>query len=336
MSYSLNISPSAEVAVSYSNPYITYNCKTTVNLNFLFREIAVNNDKFNGVSGPADGSDQVVIIPSYQNNSTAETFTNSQRSTDNVTVLGKYIAMRFINSILGPDLKKDSINSQIQTNLFYFGGYSNGLVSGVSVNVNNATATMDFGEFFQVSLSTIRAKGINANTTLINGLCHRELINSNAVSADLMLRNFTDFEISTLIRNMLKGSEKSGTFADGIADDSSTFNWMKLLIWRVVNDTGGTAQNERFVNIVLTNPEIEVSYPDYSVLNLITGDTLTLNFILTLSDASGNEFNIDRPDQPGIPITIGYKITHSDTASDYNSSDTGSGNTLSVGWELSV
>jgi hypothetical protein len=334
MPRTLDIPPATEAAIAHNTAYITYKCKSPVNLNFLFREVLVNNRTFNKTNGASDGSDQVSIIPCYQTAAIAETFSNNARELDTSTTHGKYIAMRFLNALMSAGLQKSSVNSIIQSNLFYFGGYSNGLVSGSTVNTTDATATVELGEFFQVSLAAIKSKGLTASSTRVRGLVNRELINNSVVSDDIMNRNFTDLTSSNLLRSALLSSKNPGSFPNGMIDGLYTCNWMKLMVHRIVDTTYKyNAANVRFAQILLTNPQAGAK-PDYLQLKLKTGDIVHVPFVFRLSDTLNNDVNFDRQDNPGIPITVQFEITHSDTAPDYNPSQTGTGSTLPVGWQL--
>jgi hypothetical protein len=319
-------------------PYIVYNCKSTVNINFLFREVLFCDPESSGV-GPDDpelGTNTVHMIKNYTDQNTAEADTDTDRVADVSISSGKYIVMRFINAIMRPEFLKTNINNNIISNLSYYGGYSSGLASGSSINTNSpTTATMDLAEFFQVALSAVRNKELDATTTAINGLVDRENINNSAIYKDLMNRDLADVSQSHLLFSFTRSAEQTGVYANGVIDNSSIINWMKQIVFAIVQQTAGSESDERYRPIRrtgLTSNQQE----RFMQLKLQDGDSLIMVFKFSLSDATGNDFSTDCPDFPGTPMTVGYRITHSDTAPDYNSLDTGTGGILPVGWELSV
>jgi hypothetical protein len=319
-------------------PYIIYNCKSTVNLNFLFREVLFTDPEAVGVApnDPDLGSDKVSIVNSYINQAAAEADTAVNRITDMSTMHGNCIVMRLLNALMRPALSKTDINNEIIAGIKHYGGYLNGLASGVSVNTNSPTsATMDLSEFFQVALSSIRNKEIDSTTSGINGLVDRENINNAAIFEDLMARSHSDPSLSQLLYTFIRSATKSGVFANGVIDNQSLTNWMKQLIYFIVKQTAGVEATERYRPIRRTGL-VDNQQERFMQLRLQEGDIVIIIFKFALSNASGEVFNTDCPDFPGTPMTIGYKITHSNTAPDYNPADTGTGSYMPVGWELSV
>ena len=329
-------------ATQASSPYITYNCKSPVNLNFLFREVLFCDPEAISVNpdDPLTGSSKVHIVPTYLDQTTAETSNEYQRYSDVSGNYGQYYAMRLINAIVRnemqlPTPEQTILNSYIK----HFGGYEDGLVSGTAINSGLAsTSTMDFAEFFQVALSAIRNKDTDSLTTSTNGLVDRENINNAAVADDLLSRTVTNMSASDLLKTMLNSSRQPNTFANGIIHNTSSVNWMKQLIYSIIiqsqsgNGSSADGENdERYTPIKrsgISNNEQE----RFLQLRLRDGDHIVLVFQFNVSKDDGTLLSNDRPDQPGVPITIGYKIQHSDTATDFIIGDTGTNSILPIGW----
>jgi hypothetical protein len=332
-------------ATKATAPYITYNCKSPVNLNFLFREVLFCDPESISVN-PDDaltGSSKMHVIPTYLNQTVAEAAASADRYADVAATHGHYYSMRLINALMRNELQ---LSAPEQANLDayvkHYGGYDDGLISGTSVNTNLAsTATMDFGEFFQVALSAVRNKDTNALTTGTKGLVDRENINNAAVADDLNARTVTSVIASDLLETMLYSSNQANTFANGVISNTSAVNWMKQLIYSIIVQSqaanGSVTEsegNERYTPIKRTgvaNNEQE----RFMQLKLQDGDFVVIVFQFTVSKDDGSLINNEQPDNAGIPITIGFKIEHNDSAGDYLSANTGTGGILPIGWENS-
>jgi hypothetical protein len=329
-----------------TSPYVTYKCKNEVNLNFLFREILFCDPEAVAV-GPDDaatGSDKMHIVPAYLDATAAEAAADADRVIDVSSSVGHNHAMRFIDALVRTELKSAVINSAIEANLNFLGGYGDGLASGSSFNTSSpSTATMDLGEFFQVALSAVRNKETNAATTGTNGLVDRENINNAAVHDDLMARDLDDVTGSALLHALVRSANQNGTFASGLIDTSSGVNWMKQLVYGIVvasvNEAGSEA-TERYQPLRRTNVDAVAgnSQERFMQLKLQDGDSIVVVFQFTLSDAAGNAFNNECPDAPGTAITVGFRIQHSDAAPEFlaDAGNTGSGSIVPVGWEVTV
>ena len=332
-------------ATQASAPYITYNCKSPVNLNFLFREVLFCDPESVSVN-PDDaltGSSKVHIVPTYQDQAAAEAAAPLDRYADVSSSHGHFYAMRLVNAIMRNELQlSPAEQANLDAFVKHYGGYEDGLISGTSVNSDLAsTATMDFGEFFQVALSAVRNKETDAITTSTRGLVDRENINNAAVVDDLKSRTVTNVAASDLLETMLLSARQSNTFANGLIDNSSSVNWMKQLLYSIIIQSASgngsvteTEGDERYTPIKRTgvaNNEQE----RFMQLKLKDGDFIVIVFQFTVSKDDGTLINNDRPDEVGVPITIGFKIEHSDTAGDYDTADTGTGGILPIGWENS-
>ncbi len=332
-------------ATQASAPYITYNCKAPVNLNFLFREVLFCDPESVSVN-PDDaltGSSKVHIVPTYQDQSAAEAAAPLDRYVDVSSSHGHFYAMRLINAIMRNELQlSPAEQANLDAYVKHYGGYEDGLISGTSVNSDLAsTATMDFGEFFQVALSAVRNKDTDAITTSTRGLVDRENINNAAVVDDLKSRTVTNVAASDLLETMLLSARQSNTFANGLIDNSSSVNWMKQLLYSIIIQSSSnngsvteTEGDERYTPIKRTgvsNNEQE----RFMQLKLKDGDFIVIVFQFTVSKDDGTLISNDRPDEAGVPITIGFKIEHSDTAGDYDTTGTGTGGILPIGWENS-
>lgn len=323
-----------------SAPYIVYNCRNTVNINFLFREVLFCDPEAIGVS-PDDstkGSSKVHIIPTYDSDTTAFNATVAQRMSDVSSTYGHYYAMRFLGAVMKSELTLGTAEqSAMDAYIKHYGGYKTGLTTGSSVNATDSTATFDFGEFFQVALSAIRNKDTDAATTYEKGIIDRENINNAAVSDDIKSRSLSNTSASKLLQSILTSSKKTASYSDGnIIGGVSEVNWMKQLLYSIITNTntgGGSSEtegNERYRPIKrdnITNNNQE----QFLQLRLKDGDSIVLVFQFDVSDGT-NSFDNTRPDDPTKPITIGFKITHSDTAPEYDDTDTGNSTYLPIGW----
>jgi hypothetical protein len=318
-------------------PYVTYKCKNTVNLNFLLREVLFCDPESISVgSDDIYGTNRIHIVPTYNTELEAQADTDLNRYSDVSSLYGQYYAMRLINALMRT---QSDTNEQIKLDAYlkHYGGYKNGLASGSSNNTSNPnTATVDFGEFFQVALSAVRNKETDSSQTSINGLVDRENINNAAVNGDLNQRTVDNTSASSLLRTMLTSSKKFNTVKDGqIITDSSNVNWMKQLVYSIIQNTasdkGGVKDsevNERYRSIRRSGL-FSNEHERFMQLKLKDGDTIVFTFIFNLSNADSTEFNNERPDAPGIPITVGFKVEHSDTAPEFSTS---SDVIVPIGW----
>lgn len=327
-----------------TSPYIIYKCHSPVNINFLFREVLLCDPEY-VTNSSSSGSDVVHIIPTYLDDNSAYLDTDQNRFSDVCTTYGNYYALRFINSILKTEMSlSSSEQAKLDTYIKHYGGHKFGFSVDQSVNSSvNDLATLDFGEFFQVALSAIRNKNTNAYISAMHGLVDRENINNAAVADDIFNRTVDNNLSSNLLSSILNSSIKSGTYADGnVVDSLSSVNWMKQIVYSIVlNSTtlnGGYGYynlDNRYRYIKRSNISGN-NYEKFIQLNLKDGDSLVLVFKFNLSDSLGGVFNIDRPDDPGVPMTIGFKIEHSSTAPDFVLSETGATDgLLPIGWATS-
>jgi hypothetical protein len=318
-------------------PYVTYNCKNTVNLNFLLREVLFCDPESITVgSDDAFGTNRIHIVPTYNTELDAKSDTGGNRYSDVSTTHGHYYAMRLINALMRTQIDP-SEQTTLDTYLKHYGGYKNGLSNGSSNNTSNPnTATMDFAEFFQVALSAVRNKETDAVTTGVNGLVDRENINNAAVNGDLNQRTVDNTSASSLLRTMIGSSKKLKTLTEGqIINDSSDVNWLKQLVYSIIQNTdpakggvGASEENERYRSIRrtgITSNEQE----RFMQLKLRDGDSIVFTFIFNLSNADNTSFNNEQPDSPGTPITVGFRVQHSDTAAEFAASGD---NILPIGW----
>jgi hypothetical protein len=334
-----------EEAVAPS-PYVTYKCKNTVNLNFLFREILFCDPEAVavGADDAITGSDKIHVVPAYLDATAAEAAADADRVVDGSASVGHLHAMRFVDALVRSELASAGVNTAVEAGLNFLGGYGSGLASGSSSNTSSpSTATMDLGEFFQVALSAVRNKETNAATTGTNGLVDRENINNAAVHDDLMARDAASVSASALIHALVRSANQTGTFANGLIDTSSGVNWMKQLVYGIVVSSlnvAGSEGSERYQPIRRTNVDAVAgnSQERFMQLKLQDGDSLVVVFQFTLSDAANNVFNNECPDAPGTPITVGFRIEHLDAAPEFNAlaAATGSGSIVPVGWEVTV
>jgi hypothetical protein len=318
-------------------PYVTYNCKNTVNLNFLLREVLFCDPESITVgSDDAFGTNRIHIVPTYNTELDAKSDTDGNRYSDVSNTHGHYYAMRLINALMRTQIDP-SEQTTLDTYLKHYGGYKNGLSNGSSNNTSNPnTATMDFAEFFQVALSAVRNKETDAVTTGVNGLVDRENINNAAVNGDLNQRTVGNTSASSLLRTMIGSSRKLKTLTEGqIINDSSDVNWLKQLVYSIIQNTsttkggvGASEENERYRSIRrsgLTSNEQE----RFMQLKLQDGDSIVFTFIFNLSNADNTSFNNEQPDSPGTPITVGFRVQHSDTAAEFAASGD---SILPIGW----
>lgn len=326
-------------------PYIVYTCNNTVNLNFLFREVLFCDPEAIGVaSNDANGAHKVHIVKSYVDDATAQAATATDRYADDASNSGVAIAMRIAGALMKSGLQATAINTEVTNAINYMGGYSSGN-SGTSTNTSSSsTATMDFGEFFQVALSAIRNKETDAATSATNGLVDRENINNAAVADDLLARTVATPASSDLLASFLTSASKSDTYADGNdVTTTSDVNWMKQLVYNIIQNnssgSGGVADaetgGERYIPIKRTGLT-DNAQERFMQLKFQDGDAVVFVFKFTLTDGT-NTFNIEQPDNAGTDMTIGFKVVHNDAAAGYSAAaaDTGSGSTLPVGWEAS-
>lgn len=274
-------------------PYITYRCKSPVNLNFLFRELVYFDD-------------QVSMVP------TAQSADDLIETGDVSATMGSYYCMRFINSIVNSELKmEDGEQSKLDRYIFeYENKY--GFTSGNSVqSPDPKIATMDFGEFFQVALSAIRNKSTNAEISARNGLVDRENINNAAVRGDICNRTVSDLRKSELLQTLLVSSTKPGTVCTETIDNNSSLNWMKNLVYDIITKSMQDKENiERFIYIQTCRSQGK----KYRIIRLLGGDSIVLVFKIKLTNKNGILINNECPDKQGIPMTIGFRIEQSECA----------------------
>ena len=334
-------------ATAATAPYITYKCKTPVNLNFLFREVLFCDPESISVNpdDPLTGSSKVHMVNSYVDTTTAEADTDANRCIDSSSTKGTAYCARLIDSLMRNEMILNPADANIATHAHHFGGYDDGLISGTAVNSSLAsTATMDFAEFFQVALSAVRNNETDALTTSTKGLVDRENINNAAVADDLLARDSTNVASSDLLQTMLNSSQQANTFANGVIDNASAVNWMKQLIYSIIiqsqsgNGSAGDPEgSERYQPIRRSNVQATGGNQQerFLQLKLQDGDNIVLVFQFTVTKDDGTMISNDCPDIPATPMTIGFKIEHSDIAGDYLIANTGSNSTLPIGWVAS-
>ena len=335
-------------ATKASAPYVTYNCKAPVNMNFLFREVLFCDPESVSVN-PDDaitGSSKVHLVPSYVDTATAEADTDDLRCADVSSSHGSSYCMRLIDAITRTEMGVSPADANVAAHVHHFGGYDDGLISGTSVNTSLAsTASMDFAEFFQVALSAVRNKETDALTTGTKGLVDRENINNAAVADDLLSRDSVTIGASDLLETMLNSSKQANTFANGTIDNSSAVNWMKQVVYSIIvqsqsgNGSSADAEgDERYQPIKRSNVAAVGGNEQerFMQLRMQNGDYIVLVFEFIVSKDDGTVISSDRPDEAGVPITIGFKIEHQDAAGDYVVADTGNNSTLPIGWEVSA
>lgn len=330
-------------SVKASAPYITYKCKTPVNLNFLFREVLFCDPESFALSvdDPTTGKDKVHLVKTYADASTAEAASDDDRVADVSSTHGSSYAMRLVNALMRNELQVSDTN--LVSKVIHFGGYDDGLVSGTSVNSTSAnTATMDFAEFFQVALSAVRNKETNAVVSGSKGLVDRENINNAAIVDDLKSRSTTNVLASDLLATLLRSSTQVNSFADGVIDNSSDVNWLKQILYSIIIQSAGSDGSvadaegtERYMPIRRTAFKAAGGNQQerFMQLKLQDGDSIVVVFKFSLSKTDGTMVNSDCPDAAGTPMTIGFKIEHADFAGDYLIASTGSGSTLPLGWD---
>lgn len=330
-------------SVKASAPYITYKCKTPVNLNFLFREVLFCDPEAfaAAVDDPATGKDKVRLVKTYTDVTAAEAASDADRIGDVSSTHGSSYAMRLVNALMRNELQVSDAN--LASKAIHFAGYDDGLVSGTSVNSTSAnTATMDFAEFFQVALSAIRNKATDAVVSGSKGLTDRENINNAAIVDDLKSRSTTDVLASDLLATLLRSATKPNAFADGVIDNSSEVNWLKQILYSIIIQSVGSDGSvadaegtERYMPIRRTAFKAAGGNQQerFLQLKLQDGDSIVVVFKFSLSKTDGSLVNSDCPDTPGTPMTIGFKIEHADFAGDYLIASTGSGSTLPLGWD---
>lgn len=170
----------------------------------------------------------------------------------------------------------------------------------------------------------------------------RENINNAAIVDDLKSRSTSSVLASDLLATLLRSSTKPNSFADGVIDNSSEVNWLKQILYSIIiQSTGGDGSvadpegTERYMPIRRTAFKAAGGNQQerFLQLKLQDGDSIVIVFKFTLSKADGTVVSTDCPDAPGTPMTIGFKIEHSDFASDYVLADTGSNGILPMGWD---
>jgi len=277
-------------------PYITYKCKSPVNLNFLFRELVYDDGK-------------VSMVPTYANGTDA--LLDDVNSGDDVSsTMGAYYCMRFINTIVNSELKmSDEEQSKLDTRIFDYDGNKYGFTTGDSIQSSDPKlATMDFGEFFQVALSAIRNKSTNAEISGRNGLVDRENINNAAVRGDLCSRTVSDLRKSELLQTLLISSTQPTTVSTETIDNNSSLNWMKNLVYDIITKSMHDKENiERFMAIKKPGCSNHLR-----IIRLLGGDSIVLVFKIKLTNKNGILLNNECPDKQGIPMTIGFRIEQVD------------------------
>jgi hypothetical protein len=334
-------------ATKATAPYVTYNCKCPVNLNFLFREVLFCDPESISVN-PDDaltGSSKMHIVKSYATTVLAEADTDASRCADAAATHGSAYCGRLIDGITRNEMQVSPADANIATKAHHFGGYDDGLIAGTSVNTNLAsTASMDFAEFFQVALSAVRNKDTNALTTGTKGLVDRENINNAAVADDLLARDTTTVGASDLLETMLNSSNQANTFASGVINNASAVNWMKQVVYSIIVQSqagigavGDAEGDERYQPIKRSNVTAVGGNEQerFMQLRMKNGDFLVMVFQFTVTKDDGAVVNNEQPDNAGVPITIGFKVEHQDAAGDYLVANTGNTSTIPIGWELS-
>ena len=287
-------------ATQASSPYITYNCKSPVNLNFLFREVLFCDPEAVSVNpdDPLTGSSKVHMVNSYVDTAAAEADTDINRSSDSSIPKGSSYCMRFIDSIMRTEMMVSPPDANVSSNVHHFGGYDDGLVSGTAINSGLAsTSTMDFAEFFQVALSAVRNKDTDSLTTSTKGLVDRENINNAAVADDLLSRDSINVGLSDLLETMLNSSKQVNSFANGVIDNASAVNWMKQLVYSIIiqsqagNGSSADGENdERYCPIRRSNVSAVGGNEQerFLQLKLKDGDHIVLVFQFTVSKDDGD------------------------------------------------
>jgi len=334
-------------ATAAAAPYITYKCKSPVNLNFLFREVLFCDPESISVN-PDDaltGSSKVHIVNSYATTVLAEADTDANRCADVASTHGGAYCMRLIDGLTRTEMQVSPADANVATRAHHFGGYDDGLIAGTAVNSSLAsTATMDFGEFFQVALSAVRNKDTDALTSGTRGLVDRENINNAAVSDDLLSRDSVTFSASDLLETMVNSSSQANTFANGVINNASAVNWMKQLIYSIIVQSaagnGSSADSEgdeRYQPIKRSNVTAVGGNEQerFMQLKLQNGDSIVVVYQFTVTKDDGSLVNNEQPDNAGVPMTIGFKIEHQDAAGDYLVANTGNNSIIPIGWEVS-
>lgn len=277
-------------------PYITYKCKSPVNLNFLFRELVYDDGK-------------VSMVPTYANGTDA-LLDDVHNGDDLSSTMGAYYCMRFINAIVNSELKMSNEEQlKLDKYIFDYDEYKYGFTTGDSIQSSDPKlATMDFGEFFQVALSAIRNKSTNAEISGRNGLVDRENINNAAVRGDLCSRTVSDLRKSELLQTLLISSTQPTTVSTETIDNNSSLNWMKNLVYDIITKSIHDKENiERFMAIKKPGCSNHLR-----IIRLLGGDSIVLVFKIKLTNKNGILLNNECPDKQGIPMTIGFRIEQVD------------------------
>ena len=338
-------------ATAAGSPYIVYNANTELNLNFLFREVLFCDPESlaAGIGDSLTGDEKVHIVNCFATDAAAQGVADDVRVSD--TPNGSCLTLRLVNAMTNNSkISKDGIDSgswmdSILNGLY--GGYMQGSNGTSSNTADHTTATMDFLEFLQVALSAVRNAETDASTTANNGLVDRETINNAALNDDFDSRNSGNATASSLLSAMMNSANQSQTYADGSdITATSAVNWMKQLVYSIIvqsSNGGGFGQseaNERFRAIRRMGlPQNQQER--FLQMKLQDGDSLVFVFNFTLTKDDGSQVPNDQPDNAGSPITIGFKVTHSDSAPDFSDTLEKTGKpagegTLPVGWEESV
>ena len=299
-------------------PYITYRCRSPIDLNFLLREFV-------------EYQDQIRTIPTYPSTTDATSASLTERTQDLSNTLGMAYCLRLLGAVtLGPlppteaealDLEVLSYGPTIPSTQIGWQSYRDGIPPEPQsvASEDPAIATMDLGEFFQVALSAIRNKSRDAPTTARRGLSDRESINSAAVAQDIGNRSILTPRASDLLWPLLRSSAETA-YATGAPQSlvGTSENWIKNIVYQIIR-TQDPDSIERYLRIrpIGCPSSVRAICP-----RLIDGDAIVIVMQIRLSKQDGTKVPNDCPDYPGIPMTIGYRIEHQGPY------------TVPVGWEL--
>lgn len=301
-------------------PYITYRCRSPIDLNFLLREFV-------------EYGTQIRTIPTYASQSVASLSDPTERTSDRSQDLGMAYCLRLLGALtLGPlpPSEAEALDAKVlaygpptaqgPTGDPQWQSYRDGIPPNPpSVSSDDPLlATMDLGEFFQVALSAIRNKARNAATSARRGLVDRESISQSAVAQDLAKRSLASPQASDLLWPLLRSSQQGAYVATGSQTVVGTGeNWIKNIASQILG-TSDPDSVERYLQIRLTGCHTETA----KCLRLIDGDAIVLVMQIRLSKQDGTVVPNDCPNYPGIPMTIGFRIEHRGPPA------------IPIGWEL--
>lgn len=327
--------------VQAAAPYMCFDCREAVDLNFLFREVLYVDPESVGY---ADVSNEVIITKEFATDATwATQVANDELINCAANSQGNKMALRILNALTSNAVMTADCSSTMIVDPYATGlGGSSTKQSDSSAN-SVFTNTFELVEFLQVLTSIAVIQDSNQLETNKEEIAYAGLVDREVVNLYKLLEDFNDRKIggsgSDLVGAFMASAKQNNTYTNATEIQSETsMNWMKNLVRGIVLQQGGTAG---FDSIRGDNEAAERSQPlrrktaqytpsqeRYHQIRLKDDDCVVFVFKpMVVRAATGTNLQPVLGHDGTSHITIGLKVKHTGNSSLVKTP---------VGWETTV